>query len=258
MRNCPNYYSSLDKSSPRDYLCFRVSKQIQISGKNLGELVLKEFCPRCFWLKLRLRKLPFQIFPGVLSSIDSYTKRIVQAYVAGDSNYPVWLKEWGKLVHCEKKLSHQTFMVLDSATNVLITGVPDALFVKPDGSLLIVDYKTARYTESQEEIIPMYEIQLNAYARIAEGRSLGKVTDLALIYMEPVTDAAALANPKNHREDGFAMGFAAKVRRVELNLDSIPPLLKQVRKIHGLSKAPPGREGCKDCQILEKIAELIA
>jgi len=40
--------------------------QFRISAKNLGELALSDFCPRCFWLKLHIRQLPFQIFPGDL------------------------------------------------------------------------------------------------------------------------------------------------------------------------------------------------
>jgi hypothetical protein len=55
-----------------------MTTQIRISAKNLGELAMPSFCPRCFWLKLRLNnRLPFQIFPGIFSSIDSYTKTIV-------------------------------------------------------------------------------------------------------------------------------------------------------------------------------------
>jgi len=46
-----------------------VSDQFRISAKNLGELVLSDFWPRCFWLKLNTRQLPFQIFPGIFSLI---------------------------------------------------------------------------------------------------------------------------------------------------------------------------------------------
>jgi len=45
--------------------------KLRISAKNLGELALSDFCPRCFWLKLHAKRLPFQIFPGIFSSIDA-------------------------------------------------------------------------------------------------------------------------------------------------------------------------------------------
>jgi len=51
--------------------------QFRISAKTLGELALPDFCPRCFWLKLHAKHLPLQIFPGIFSSIDAYTKRVV-------------------------------------------------------------------------------------------------------------------------------------------------------------------------------------
>ena len=48
---------------------------LQISGKDLGALPMKGFCPRCFWISRRARP-PWQIFPGIFSSIDSYSKKV--------------------------------------------------------------------------------------------------------------------------------------------------------------------------------------
>lgn len=54
-------------------------RKFQISGKNLGELNHVAYCERCVWIKLRLQhRLPYQVFPGVFSSIDAYTKRIIE------------------------------------------------------------------------------------------------------------------------------------------------------------------------------------
>jgi len=59
-----------------------MAEVLRISDKNLGALALPDFCPRCFWLKTKARnKLPFQIFTGIFSSIDAYTKRVVHAWV---------------------------------------------------------------------------------------------------------------------------------------------------------------------------------
>ena len=75
-----------------------MSERIRISAKNLGELALPSFCPRCFWLKLRLNnKLPFQIFPGIFSSIDAYTKNIIHAWFDRHQCSPPWLAELGEL-----------------------------------------------------------------------------------------------------------------------------------------------------------------
>jgi hypothetical protein len=48
-----------------------VTIQIRISGKDLGALALPDFCPRCFWIRRHAPQgLPFQVFPGIFSSID--------------------------------------------------------------------------------------------------------------------------------------------------------------------------------------------
>ena len=54
---------------------------LRISAKTLGELALPDFCQRYFWLKLHAKQLPFQIFPGIFSLIDAYTKRVVHAWI---------------------------------------------------------------------------------------------------------------------------------------------------------------------------------
>lgn len=48
--------------------------EIKISAKNLGALAIPDACPRCFWIKNNIKSLPYQIFPGIFSSIDAYTK----------------------------------------------------------------------------------------------------------------------------------------------------------------------------------------
>jgi hypothetical protein len=70
---------------------------LRISAKNLGALALPDFCPRCFWLKSRTKVLPFQIFPGIFSSIDSYTKRVVHAWIDANGNAPFGLRRRGQI-----------------------------------------------------------------------------------------------------------------------------------------------------------------
>lgn len=67
-------------------------EQIKISAKNLGAVAMPDFCPRCFWIKLKTaNKLPWQIFPGIFSSIDAYTKHCVHAMIKLPT-LPGWLK----------------------------------------------------------------------------------------------------------------------------------------------------------------------
>jgi len=236
-----------------------MTTQIRISAKNLGELAMPEFCPRCFWIKLHAGKLPFQIFPGIFSSIDSYTKRVVYCYFDDHECFPSWLSELGELVSYKAPPHYSKFTTIDKVSGATLWGTPDGIFTKKDGSHVIVDYKTAKYTGNQDKLMPMYEVQLNAYALIGEVSGMFKpVSALALIYMEPVTHDDAVADGANHRHDGFAMGFSASVHKVELKTDMISALLKKANDIYKLDGPPNGGLGCKDCESLGTLVNLIA
>ena len=164
-------------------------EQLRISGKDLGAVAMPEFCPRCFWIKRNVPSgLPFQIFPGIFSSIDSYTKHVVHGWFDRHKSAPEWLADLGPLSGYVDPPHHSKFRFLHAGTNILLTGSPDGVFVLPDGSYMIVDYKTAKHSGSQDDLFPIYETQLNAYAVIGEACGLTPVSKLALIYTEPITD----------------------------------------------------------------------
>lgn len=223
--------------------------QIRISGKDLGQMALGGFCPRCFWIK-RHCKLPYQIFPGIFSSLDSYSKRLTWAYYAKHGKLPPWFLEQGLCGEPVKVPSTKTFNVLDEETNVLLTGVPDEV-IKNDSGYIIVDYKTARYTGGQDELRPMYEVQLNAYAYIAERNGFGPVTALWLIYHEPHTEIDDC--DEWCREQSFVLRFDNKHSELKIDPSMIPPLLRQLREIYNSPEPPPATNGCKDCDSIANI-----
>ena len=115
----------------------------------------------------------------------------------------------------------------DPETGITLTGVPDLLLGLPNNRLAILDLKTARFSDHQDSLLPMYQIQLNGYALIAEGLGLGTVEALGLIYGEPPanddnTGLDALVN-----DCGFSMPFKATAMPIELDRALIPPLLRQ-------------------------------
>ena len=228
-------------------------EQIRISAKNLGAFALPELCPRCAWIKLHVKDLPFQIFPGVFSSIDAYNKRIVHTWFDKHKCSPVWLSKLGELKGYIEPPSYHNFNIVNSEYNILLTGSADGIFIRPDDSYVIVDYKTAKYTGRQDALFPMYEAQLNSYALIGEEKGIKPVSCLALVYMEPVTDKEAASDDKKHFDEGFLMPFSANVHEVELNTEILPPLFKQVREIYDLAESPEGIENCEDCLYLEQL-----
>ena len=126
-------------------------EQLRISGKDLGYLALPDACARCFWVK-RHCSLPYQIFPGIFSSLDAYQKKVTGLGV------PAWLQRSGVDGEVLPAVTSRSFQTV--VDDVLLTGVPDEMVRLADGSLAIIDYKTARYTGNQDTLLPMYTTQL--------------------------------------------------------------------------------------------------
>lgn len=231
---------------------------LRISGKDLGQLALPDFCARCFWVQRRAPDgLPFQIFPGIFSSIDAYTKRVVHQYLDVNRCAPDWLSPLGPLTGYREPPHYSQFNVRDSASGMLLTGALDAIFDRADGTLLLADYKTAKFTENQDALLPIYEVQLNAYAYIAAALGWTEVSGLALIYMEPETEAQHAEPARCGRPTGFAMGFAAHVLPMTLDTGRIGRLLARARELVELGSAPTGHAGCKNCVRLDGVLSLL-
>lgn len=157
--------------------------QLRISAKNLGRLALPDFCPRCFWLATKAGyRLPYQIFPGIFSSIDSYSKKITNVHYDKHGKIPDWFSDFGELGQPIEPIHHSKFRLLDQATDILLTGVPDEIFRAKNGNLFIGDYKTAKHSDNQDSLLPVYRTQLNGYALIADHLGMGTVTSLGLMY----------------------------------------------------------------------------
>jgi hypothetical protein len=231
---------------------------MRISAKSLGAVALPSFCPRCFWIHLRVPALPFQIFPGIFSSIDSYGKRLVQAWFERHEGPPPWLAPLGDIKKLLPAPHYSKFNVRDPETAILLTGAPDAVLEERNGSHIIIDYKTARYTEYQDELFPVYEVQLNAYAYIGERCGLAPVSSLALVYTEPVTGDSAARDVANASVDGFNLKFSARILPVSLQPESIPRWLRKVREIYDLARPPARTAGCQDCSRLDDLLRAAA
>lgn len=231
---------------------------MKISAKNLGILALKDHCPRCFYIKLKMGfKLPYQIFPGIFSSIDSYSKKITWAYFAKYGKLPQWFSPFGKFIKVVPTLHHSKFFMVDRKTGIRLTGVPDDIFLMEDGKFFIVDYKTAKFTENQDALMSIYQVQLNGYALILEKLGIGKVGGIGLCYYEPQGDTPAQNIEAVLKQDGFSMPFKAHLKQLELNPEGVVlPLLAQVRELWGRKQVPEGRVGCRDCQGLEQVVAL--
>lgn len=211
-----------------------------ISAKDLGQLALLDFCPRCFWLERHLGKAPM-VFPGIFSTLDAITKRSAHYSFARQNRPPKWLD----LPEAVGVVEESTFFKLPVEYNWILTGQPDDIFQLEDKSYQIVDYKTAKFTGRQDELLPMYEIQLNAYAYLAEKYDFTPVSGLSLVYFQPREDL--------EEGENFKLSFDTYQLKIKLDIMRVPKLLAKAREIVEQSEAPESRAGCTGiCQWLEK------
>jgi hypothetical protein len=234
------------------------TNEIKISCKDLGAMALEDFCPRCFWIKRKAKQLPWQTFPGIFSSIDAYTKNFIHAVIDRYKKLPDWMPaSFREVVGYQKALHWSKFKYTDPKTGLTISGVVDDILVKKSGIHCIPDYKTAKFTDTQDKLLPMYEVQLNGYAIINE--SLGNKTQaLSLVYCEPVTEVKEVNDflPEVGEDSDFYMGFTAHVLEINKSENKVFELLDKAKYILE-GKIPDSKDGCKDCQKLENIMSLV-
>lgn len=229
---------------------------ITISAKNLGALALPDCCPRCFWLKLKVgHRLPFSFFPGIFASIDAYTKKVVDNYFAANGAPPPWLAELGDIVESVEPPHWKHFDLRVERYDIVVRGVSDAIFVRRGRKLVIVDYKTARFTDAQDDLLPMYAVQLNVYGMIAEALGMGSVDGLALVYLEPETDDVAAR--RGCGVQGLKLGFTARVVPVAINLGGVDVLLEKTRHLFDMASPPPSTAGCQNCERLTALTKCL-
>ena len=130
----------------------------------------------------------------------------------------------------------------------ILVGKPDDIFRIKDKTYHIVDYKTAKFTRRQDELFPLYEVQLNSYAYLAQEYGFKPVSKLSLVYCQPNED---LDNDKD-----FKLGFRVDHVGVDLKLDIIPELLLKARELLNQPEPPQAYSGCQGiCRWLEKALE---
>lgn len=202
-----------------------------IGAKDLGSTALKEFCPRCFWIKRNLRKPP-GVFPGIFSTLDKASKDATHLAYEKEGRVPDWMP-FENVQKVEKGSLHFNGCL----GSWKVTGKPDDVLRMEDGSYHIIDYKTAKYTERQDHLLPLYEIQLNVYALLLEQDYIKPISGMSLVYCDP---RSALDN-----YDEFKLTFDIHRLDVEIDKDKVYKALKIARKITDLPVPPDGRQGCK-------------
>jgi CRISPR/Cas system-associated exonuclease Cas4 (RecB family) len=236
-----------------------MSEQVfEISATQLGELSQRWTCPRCFWLRSKLKgQLPYQQFPAVFSQIDRFSKDLIkQSFDRGE--LPEWIKVHGDFREALPVPGHQKFKAFDKDSGFLLGGVPDALWVTGARELVIVDWKTSRVSEGELKKWESYVTQLNAYAWIAERQKnveLPPVSRLALLYTEPLS--LNEAEEGVDRFNGFVLPFRTVWKEVELQPGRVEKLLLKAQNILSSETPPKSMRNCFECEKVDKMTQLL-
>jgi hypothetical protein len=231
---------------------------LRLTGRTLGELALPDACDRCYVIKHRMTvRPPFSIpMPGIFSTIDSQTKRLVHHHFIKYGHAPRYLDPICADIqnYLNSSLLHwNRYQYLDPETGILMVGSPDDIFVAGNGDYHLVDYKCAKFTARQDELFPLYQIQLISYALIGESCGYKPMKSATLAYCEPLTGDIPAQDQSNHQPRGFKLGFAVKLLPVELEYDLLPPLLRRARKLLSLKKPPERKLGCEGCYAIADL-----
>ncbi|MBI2611748.1 hypothetical protein HYW54_03315 [Candidatus Gottesmanbacteria bacterium] len=237
---------------------------LKISGKNLAELALPNTCSTCFRIKVNLdaqmsierKKIPYQMpMPGIFANLDSHIKQVVKHYFEMHGRVPSWFPNIGsQIVSIESPPGWQKFNAFISEYNIFLTGALDVVFKLNDGSFAFGDYKTARFSEMHDSLIPLYKAQLHNYLEIAKRKGIfTPVSKLFLIYAEPLdykpydgiyqlTDFEKL----------FKLHFRVIPKLLEIDTYLTENLLKKARSI--MSKHnPEALPNCPNCALRTRL-----
>lgn len=194
-------------------------------------------CPRCFWLKHHAGiERPRGIFPGIMGKIDRLIQNETTKY-AGKGK-PPWLLPWvkeGIIRPGSKRLKFEGY-------NHIITGIYDELIELKDGSVIIVDYKTAAQPHSKENTARYYQLQLDMYALLCEANGL-KVADTAyIVYTTPDWVDTEIEKPQ------IDFGFKVTHVSVPVSARRAKGVIVGAIGICNLPQAPSAAPRCEFCK----------
>lgn len=168
------------------------ANQLQLGGMEELEAIklsptsLNAFteCPRCFWLKfVKGIDRPAGIFPSLPSGMDSVLKTYFNEYRAEGILPPLVAdKLTGQLMNPLPK----TLLYTDKELRAILTGKLDDALQIGENLYSVMDHKTRGYPP-KEEIIPAYQLQMDAYDFLMNANGYPTDHKAYLVYYYPST-----------------------------------------------------------------------
>lgn len=237
------------------------STDLRITPKRLGLTQVKSFCERCFWYRLHLRfREPFSFFGGaIFKNVEQAEMAIVGELLEKDGKLPKEFAPFCEVVGRVEYPRHHTKYkyVLDSGMELY--GEPDDIFELADGSIAVIDHKTAQAKGDGDPLLPVYEIQVIGYGLIAEfGLKLGKVSKGGLFYWSTNHETVMSEPDKFYRNQKLWMPFSPKPHLIDIDYERLDAPLDQAVELWE-AKTPPARSAkCQDCRKFDTLLAIEA
>ncbi len=229
-----------------------MTEHLKISARNAGQVELKKYCPRCAWYLLRLKKMPFQFgMPGVMFYLEQCEKAFILDYLAKHGHLP---KSFGPFAKCTEPVDFPFRMTaMHEATGVEVTAQADMMLRNPDGTIALLDLKTAKVEGGGAEFHPQYEIQVTGYSWVTQEAGVGDVGSAGLIFCEIQHEEFKEDSLEYATESGILVPFNFTAREVELDFNRFSKCLKEMDRVWHEPRPPKGAENCKDCALLNRL-----
>jgi len=231
------------------------TNSIRVSPRHLGQMGRADFCPACFCFSIGLGfRPPFDMpMPGIMHNLDRFEKLLVQAQFKAKGVAPKWLSVLG----CVEPVAFPAKMTMEFPKyGLTLVGMPDEVFCDADGSLILVDYKTAKCKGDDDPFMACYKTQLLGYSILLEHHKIGTVRKAALVYFENLVADYKEKPLDLLTTDGMRVPFAVKIHDVEIDRKALDPMLKAFRIYADAATLPEGRKGCKVCERLQVLFDV--
>jgi hypothetical protein len=230
--------------------------EVKITGKNLGWLELKKYCPHCLWFLLQFGfHPPYSGFGGaVWKWMETMQRTTVHHLLKRDSCLPDEFDPFCDICSPIEFPNHHSKFGYVHKSGVYVYGVADDIFELKNGNLCLIDYKSAKYKGEDDDFFPQYRVQVVAYSNIAEyGLNLGTVDRGGLMYWEAEVDRFDPA--KQYKNGRISPSWKVGTLEIEIDYQILDPLMEEVKKVWNSRVPPEGAAGCKECK---KLAQLFA
>ena len=200
---------------------------LAVTPKRLGLVEIDSFCPRCYWYLLKQKfHPPFDQFGGaIFKSMEQAQMAVVGDLIEKNGTLPEEFAPFCDLVgqvqfpRNWRRFKHR----LDSG--VLLYGEPDDIFQVSDGSIAVIDFKTARPKDGKDPLLGCYRIQILGYSFIAEfGLKLGEVSRGGLLYWGAEHEKVVADPDKYYRSKRLWMPFVPKPLAFDIDYKQLDAL----------------------------------